>query len=131
MRRRPYEYYIDLVTKRYFHAVDNFDTPKVLDCFHKDATLTEVTTMTTHQGRDTGIRMMFMRLFQAQSRIWHGNFVHTCDEADESICSQFSVEVTPRGTSSPLRYENANRFYLQDGKFTEVFVYMSGENLLR
>ena len=36
-----------------------------------------------------------------------------------------------RGTSSPLRYENANRFYLKDGKFTEVFVYMSGENLLR
>ena len=131
MRFRPYEYYIDIVTKRYFHGVDNFDMPMILDCFHEDASLMEVTSMTTHQGRDTGIRTMFLRLFHAQNRIWHGNFVHTCDPDEEAICSQFSVEVTPRGTSTPQRYENANRFYLKDGKFAEVLVYMSGENLLK
>ena len=127
----PYEYYVDIVTKRYFHGVDNYDMDMVLDCFHEDAVLTEVTSMTVHEGRDEGIRKMFEGLFDAHSRIWHGNFVHTADVDSEAICSQFSVEVTPKEAGTELRYENCNRFYLDDGKFSRVFVYMSGENLLR
>jgi len=126
-----YEYYVDIVTKRYFDGVDNYDMDKVLDCFHEDAVLTEVTSMTVHEGREAGIRAMFEGLFDAHSRIWHGNFVHTVDTEGEAICSQFSVEVTPKGEDNELRYENCNRFYLKDGKFTRVFVYMSGENLLK
>ena len=126
-----YEYYVDIVTKRYFDGVDNYDMDKVLDCFHEDAVLTEVTSMTVHEGREAGIRSMFEGLFDAHSRIWHGNFVHTVDTEGEAICSQFSVEVTPKGEENELRYENCNRFYLKDGKFTRVFVYMSGENLLK
>lgn len=131
MADHPYEYYIDIVTKRYFHGVDNYDMDLVLDCFHEDAVLTEVTSMTVHEGRDAGIRTMFEGLFGAHSRIWHGNFVHTADVDEESICSQFSVEVTPQGAEQELRYENSNRFYLKDGKFSRVYVYMSGENLLK
>jgi len=131
MAVKPYEYYVDIVTKRYFHGVDNHDMDLVLGCFHDDATLTEVTSMTVHEGRDAGIRTMFEGLFAAHSRIWHGNFVHTGDTENEGICSQFSVEVTPQGESAPLRYENCNRFYLRDGKFERVFVYMSGDNLLK
>lgn len=127
----PYEYYVDIVTKRYFDGVDNYDMEKVLDCFHEDAVLTEVTSMTVHEGREAGIRTMFEGLFGAHSRIWHGNFVHTVDVKEEAICSQFSVEVTPKGQEEELRYENCNRFYLKDGKFNRVFVYMSGENLLK
>ncbi|MEH6634450.1 MAG: nuclear transport factor 2 family protein [Halioglobus sp.] len=127
----PYEYYVDIVTKRYFHGVDNHDMDLVLDCFHDDATLTEVTSMTIHEGRNAGIRTMFEGLFDAHKRIWHGNFVHTADVASEAICSQFSVEVTPNDADSELRYENCNRFYLKEGKFSRVFVYMSGENLLK
>lgn len=127
----PYEYYVDIVTKRYFDGVDNHNMEQVLDCFHDDAVLTEVTSMTVHEGRDAGIRTMFEGLFAAHDRIWHGNFVHTVDPGSEGICSQFSVEVTPRGESDFLRYENCNRFYLRDGKFDRVFVYMSGENLLK
>ena len=127
----PYEYYVDIVTKRYFHGVDNYDMEMVLDCFHEDAVLTEVTSMTVHEGRDEGIRKMFEGLFDAHSRIWHGNFVHTADVDSDAICSQFSVEVTPKEAGTELRYENCNRFYLDDGKFSRVFVYMSGENLLK
>jgi ketosteroid isomerase-like protein len=127
----PYEYYVDIVTKRYFDGVDNYDMDKVLDCFHEDAVLTEVTSMTVHEGREKGIRAMFEGLFAAHSRIWHGNFVHTVDVGEEAICSQFSVEVTPKGQDEELRYENCNRFYCKDGKFSRVFVYMSGENLLK
>lgn len=127
----PYEYYVDIVTKRYFDGVDNQNMEQVLDCFHEDAVLTEVTSMTTHEGREAGIRTMFEGLFAAHDRIWHGNFVHTGDTESEAICSQFSVEVTPSGEQDFLRYENCNRFYLKDGKFDRVFVYMSGENLLK
>lgn len=127
----PYEYYIDVVTKRYFDGVDNNNLQQVLDCFHEDALLTEVTSMTVHKGRDAGIRTMFEDLFAAHDRIWHGNFVHTADTESEAICSQFSVEVTPKGEGAFLRYENCNRFYLKEGKFDRVFVYMSGDNLLK
>ncbi|EED35874.1 conserved hypothetical protein [Luminiphilus syltensis NOR5-1B] len=131
MSTHPYPYYVDIVTKRYFDGVDNFDLQKVLDCFHEDAVLTEVTSKTVHEGRDQGIKTMFEGLFDAHSVIWHGNFVHTADTESEAICSQFSVEVTPKGSDECLRYENCNRFYLKDGKFTRVFVYMSGDNLLK
>lgn len=57
--------------------------------------------------------------------------MHTVDVEGEAICSQFSVEVEATALRlGTLRYENCNRFYLKDGKFTEVFVYMSGQNLL-
>ena len=64
-----YEYYVDIVTKRYFHGVDNFDMDLVLDCFHPEAVLTEVTSMTVHEGRDSGIRTMFEGLFGAVETI--------------------------------------------------------------
>ncbi|GEQ98488.1 hypothetical protein JCM17844_21250 [Iodidimonas gelatinilytica] len=72
---------------------------------------------------------MFQDLLSNNDRIWHGNFVHTVDIIRQSVCSQFSVEIKPAG-SKEHRYENCNLFYLKDGKFTRVFVYMSGENLL-
>jgi ketosteroid isomerase-like protein len=130
MSNLPYDYYIDIVTKRYFHGVDNYDMDQVLACFHPDAVLTEVTSMTVHEGRDQGIATMFSGLFEGFSQIWHGNFVHTADVESEAISSQFSVEITPHD-GGQLRYENCNRFYLKDGKFARVFVYMSGDNLLK
>lgn len=130
MSNFPYEYYVDIVTKRYFHGVDNFDMELVLDCFHADAVLKEMTSNTAHDGLEQ-IKNMFVGLFDYHSRIWHGNFVHTVDAEEQAICSQFSVEVTAKETGKLLRYENCNRFYLEDGKFKRVFVYMSGENLLK
>lgn len=126
----PYPFYIDIVTKRYFDGVDNKRLEQVLDCFTADAVLTEVTSNTVHTGRDTAIRAMFEKLFADFSGIWHGNFVHTADPAAGAICSQFTVLITPNG-GSELRYENCNRFYLDGDRFSRVFVYMSGDNLLR
>ncbi|WP_037502855.1 nuclear transport factor 2 family protein [Sphingomonas jaspsi] len=126
----PYPFYVDIVTKRYFDGVDNKNLTQVLNCFTPDATLTEVTSMTVHQGRDEGIAAMFRKLFTDFSDIWHGNFVHTGDPATNSINSQFTVLITPQG-GSELRYENCNRFYLKDRLFHRVYVYMSGTNLLQ
>jgi hypothetical protein len=126
----PYAKYVDIVTKRYFDGVDNKDLEAVLDCFTADAVLTEVTSNTVHVGRDAGIAAMFRRLFTDFESIWHGNFVHAADPLSNSICSQFTVLITPVG-GSELRYENANRFYLKDRLFHRVYVYMSGTNLLQ
>jgi len=124
-----YSYYIDIVTKRYFDGVDKKDMDQVLACFTEDAVLTEVTSSTVHSGK-AAIGSMFTRLFTDFSAIWHGNFVHTGDPDSNSVCSQFTVLITPHGEDE-LRYENCNRFYLKDNKFHRVYVYMSGENLLK
>ncbi len=126
----PYPYYIDIVTKRYFDGVDTKSMHQVLDCFTPDAILTEVTSNTVHSGRDEGIRAMFAKLFADFSHIWHGNFVHTADPDSNAICSQFTVLITPND-GDELRYENCNRFYLKGDKFHRVYVYMSGDNLLK
>jgi hypothetical protein len=126
----PYPYYIDIVTKRYFDGVDAKNMQQVLECFTPDAILTEVTSNTVHTGRDAGIRAMFTKLFADFSDIWHGNFVHTADPGSNAVCSQFTVLITPNG-GDELRYENCNRFYLKGDKFHRVYVYMSGDNLLK
>jgi SnoaL-like domain len=126
----PYPHYIDIVTKRYFDGVDNKNMEQVLDTFTEDAVLTEVTSNTVHVGRDQGIRAMFTKLFADFESIWHGNFVHTADPGSNSVCSQFTVLITPNG-GDELRYENCNRFYQKGDKFQQVYVYMSGDNLLK
>lgn len=125
----PYPFYVDIVTKRYFDGVDNKQLDRVLDCFTDDATLTEVTTNTVHEGRHAAIRAMFVKLFADFESIWHGNFVHTADPQSNSVNSQFTVLITPNG-GDELRYENCNRFYLKGDRFHRVYVYMSGDNLL-
>jgi SnoaL-like domain len=125
----PYPYYIDIVTKRYFDGVDNKNMDAVLDCFTEDAILTEVTSATVHNGKPA-IAAMFTKLFADFSDIWHGNFVHTADRDSNAVCSQFTVLITPNG-GPELRYENCNRFYLKGYKFHRVYVYMSGDNLLK
>ena len=132
MGQKPlgYPFYVDIVTKRYFDGVDNKNIEQVLSCFSENAVLAEVTSNTVHEGRDTAIRAMFTKLFADFEQIWHGNFVHVADPATNAICSQFTVLITPNG-GEQLRYENCNRFYLKDRLFEKVFVYMSGDNLLK
>jgi uncharacterized protein (TIGR02246 family) len=125
----PYAFYVDIVTKRYFDGVDNKNLAQVLNCFTADAVLTEVTSNTVHKGREA-IAAMFEKLFADFSQIWHGNFVHSADPETNAICSQFTVLITPNG-GGELRYENCNRFYLKDRLFQSVYVYMSGDNLLK
>lgn len=126
----PYPYYVDIVTKRYFDGVDNKNMDQVLDCFHDDAVLTEVTSSTVHNGK-AAIKAMFVKLFADFNDIWHSNFVLTADPQTNAICSQFTVLITPAGGDTELRYENCNRFYLKGDKFQRVYVYMSGDNLLK
>ncbi len=131
MAEQSYAYLIDIVAGRFFHGLDNKNLDLALGCFQPDAVLTEVASGSRFTGRDTEIRAMLARFLAAHARIWHGNFVHTADPDTQSVCSQYSLEAEPSGTGRVLRYENANRFYLANGLFQNVFVYMSGENLLK
>jgi len=126
---RPREWYVELAEKRYFGNVDLKNLQAVLDCFNEDAVFTIQSSHTVHRGRDTGIRGMFERLFHYRT-ILHTDFETIVDVEAESVSSRFHVELDP--PSGPhITLMNVNHWYLKDGKFQRVYVWMSGENVLK
>lgn len=126
----PRQHYIDMVEIHYFGNVDQKKMQDVLDCFHADASLTVQTAPITHEGRDAGIREMFRTLFDSYEMIWHGNFMHTVDVENECIATRFDVRLRDHD-GSEVELHNCNFWYCRDGKFQRVYVFMSGENVLR
>ncbi len=127
---RPYEYYVDMVENKYFGKVDQKDLAATLDCFTEDAVFTIQSAFTTHEGRDTSIKGMFERLFDHYVVIVHKDFWHVVDEGHQCCASRFNVELEDKnGKRTSL--SNCNFFYLENGKFKRVYVYMSGENVLK
>ena len=119
---------IDLA-ERYFAAVDRMDLAATLDGFTPEARFTVATFNTVYEGRDTGIRSMFERLNARYAQVWHGDFDHVV-QGPNRIASRFRVEnLTFEGER--LVKNNCNFFLLRDGRFDEVFVYMTGDNSLR
>ena len=117
------------LAERYFAAVDHKDIPAVMACFVPEARFTIATYATLYEGRDTEMRAMFERLNERYADVWHGNFEHVVDVANQRIASRFQVEnITQEGQK--LLKNNCNFFRLQGGLFAEVFVYMSGDNSL-
>jgi ketosteroid isomerase-like protein len=126
---RPYEFYVDMVENRYFGMADKKAIEAVLDCFCEDAVFTIQSAFTTYEGRDAGIRQMFINFFENFSVGVHKDFRHVVDIEHERCSCQFKVELTaPDGTRTHL--SNCNFFYFENGKFKRVYVYMSGENVL-
>ena len=114
---------------RYFSAVDRMDVAATLACFAPDASFTIATYSNVYQGRDAEIAGMFKRLNERYAKVWHGDFDHVTDVPAQRIASRFRVEnITHEGQK--LVKNNCNFFRVQDGLFTEVFVYMSGDNSL-
>ncbi len=117
------------LAERYFAAVDRKDVAATLACFAPTARFTIATYATTYEGRDGAIANMFKRLNERYAQVWHGDFDHLCDVPGQRIASRFRVENITH-ESQKLVKNNCNFFHLQDGLFTEVFVYMSGDNSL-
>jgi ketosteroid isomerase-like protein len=121
---------IHLATMDYFGNVDKKNMDGVLANFHEGASLTVPTDPIVHEGREQGIRAMFQTLFDSYDEIWHGDFECTADEASQSIAARFNVYLkSPDGTE--VKLSNCNFWYVEDGKFSRVFVYMSGPNVLK
>ncbi len=114
----------------YFAAVDRKDMAGTLAFLAPDAVFTIATFDAVHRGRDGEIRTMFERLFARYDGIWHGNFRHVV-EPPRRIACRFDVE-NRTADGAVIRKRNANFFEMGDeGLFSEVFVYMSGDNALR
>ncbi|WP_300728284.1 nuclear transport factor 2 family protein [Pseudomonas sp.] len=129
MSRLTREQLSDLATEQYFGNVDNKNMQAVLDCCHENVQFTIQTDNLTHDGH-TGVRKMFDNLFNNFEYIWHGDFELAIDVEKQTICSRFNVLLKdPQGNETRLR--NCNFWYVEDGKFRRVFVFMSGENVLR
>ncbi len=117
------------LAERYFEAVDRMDLCATLACFAPDATFTIATYDTPYVGRDTEIKGMFERLFARYASVWHGDFDHVVQGPDR-IASRFTVHNVDLQQQTSVK-NNCNFFRLQGALFTEVFVYMSGDNSLR
>ncbi|HIF10329.1 MAG TPA: nuclear transport factor 2 family protein [Sneathiellales bacterium] len=123
------EQLIDLATKSYFGNVDDKNLDAVLTCFHDEALFTIQTDRTTHSGSGE-IRCMFQDFFDDYEKIIHKNFVCTADEENGRICAVFDVEVTDL-EGNVTRMRNTNFWRVRGDKFQEVYVYMSGANVLK
>ena len=121
---------IHMATMDYFANVDKKNMAGVLANFHEDAVFTIPTDPIVHEGRDQGIRTMFQTLFDSYVDVWHGDFECTADEQTQSVSARFNVYLkTEDGTE--IKLTNCNFWYVEEGKFSRVFVFMSGPNVLK
>lgn len=127
--RYPREFYMKMVEDNYFGNVDGEKLPEVVDCFCEDIIFTIQSSFTVHEGRDTGIKTMFETLFENYKHIRHGDFSHVVDVDHQCIASRFNVHLIDNDGEEQHK-SNCNFFFLENGKFRRVFVYMSGENVL-
>jgi len=119
---------IELATKTYFGNVDAKNMDAALECFHDGALFCVQTAFTRHSGKDE-IRRMFEDFFGAYETIIHRDFTCTVDEANGRIAASFVAELTDADGGVTL-LNNTNFWRVRDGKFQEVYVYMSGANVL-
>ncbi|MGL5839399.1 MAG: nuclear transport factor 2 family protein [Sphingorhabdus sp.] len=119
---------IELATKTYFGNVDAKNLDAALDCFHDEALFCVQTAFTRHAGKDA-IRRMFVDFFDAYANIVHKDFICTVDEKHGRITACFEAVLTGHD-GSVTRLFNTNFWRVRDGKFQEVYVYMSGANPL-
>lgn len=119
---------IELAINKYFASVDRKDLDAVLDCFHDNAMITTQTSFTTHAGKDN-IKRMFEDFLSAFDVIVHRDFTCTVDEDNGRITASFVAELTDNeGAKTYL--ENTNFWRIRGDRFQEVYVYMSGQNVL-
>jgi len=119
---------IELATKTYFGNVDTKNMDGALDYFHDGALFCVQTAFTRHSGK-AEIRRMFEDFFGAYETIVHRDFTCTVDEANGRIAACFVAELTDADGAVTL-LNNTNFWRVRDGKFQEVYVYMSGANVL-
>lgn len=123
---------IEFATQKYFANVDAKNMDATLDCFHDEALFCIQTAFERHVGK-AGIKRMFTDFFAAYETIIHRDFTCTVDEANGRISASFVAELHDAEGNQTLLY-NTNFWRLRPGpdgpKFQEVYVYMSGANVL-
>ena len=119
---------VDLAIQRYFANVDAKDMEAVLDCFHDEALFCVQTAFTRHAGK-AELRRMFEDFFDAWAQIAHKDFTCTVDEKNGRISASFEAVLTGHDDRK-VTFFNTNFWRIREGRFQEVYVYFSGENVL-
>ncbi len=119
---------ITLATEDYFGNVDAKNMDATLSCFHDTALFTVQTAHRVHEGK-AGIREMFQTFFDGYDIIIHKDFDCTVDEKNGRIAAVFNVELTDKDGNKTFM-QNTNFWRVRGDKFQEVYVYMSGANVL-
>lgn len=119
---------IDLAINRYFANVDAKNLDAALACFHDEALFCVQTAFTRHSGK-AEIARMFEDFFGSYETIIHKDFTCTVDEKNGRIAASFEAVLTGHD-GNITRLFNTNFWRVRDGKFQEVYVYMSGANPL-
>ena len=119
---------VTLATQDYFGRVDAKDMAGTLACFHDEALLCVQTSFVRHAGK-AEIGRMFADFFGAYQSIVHRDFTCTVDARHGRIAASFEAVLTA-ADGRVTRLRNTNFWRVRDGRFQEVHVYMSGENVL-
>ena len=113
---------------KYFKGVDEENISSILD------TLTEecVFSIETHGIKLVGhdeITSMFKRLWKNHASVEHKDFYFVKDAMKNQVAVRFQV-INILHNDQIISKSNCNFFTLKDGIFSEVRVYMAGENTL-
>lgn len=112
----------------YFRGVDEQQIDLILATLDPDCVFSVETHAVRLQGHDE-IRGMFDRLWSHHAAVRHDRF-HFVDAGNGTdIAVRFQVTNTLHD-GSLVHKSNCNFFTAIDGRFTEVRVYMAGENTL-
>ena len=112
----------------YFKAVDDEDIGAILNTLAEDC----IFSVETHSVKLFGhkeITGIFKRLWGNHASVEHTNFHFVKDAVNNQVAVRFQVKNILLGGETVLK-SNCNFFTLRDGIFSEVRVYMAGQNTL-
>ena len=113
---------------KYFKGVDEENISSVLDTLTEDCVFSIETHGIKLVGHDE-ITSMFKRLWKNHASVEHKDFYFVKDAMKNQVAVRFQV-INILHNSQIISKSNCNFFTLKDGIFSEVRVYMAGENTL-
>ena len=112
----------------YFKGVDEENIDAILETLTEDCAFS----IETHGVKLVGhkeITNMFKRLWKNHKSVEHKEFCFVKDPISNQIAVRFQVKNVLRNGQFVLK-SNCNFFTLKDGLFSNIRVYMAGENTL-
>lgn len=113
---------------KYFKGVDEENISSVLDTLTEDCVFSIETHGVKLVGHDE-ITSMFKRLWKNHASVEHKDFYFVKDAMKNQVAVRFQV-INILHNDQIISKSNCNFFTLKDGIFSEVRVYMAGENTL-
>lgn len=113
---------------KYFKGVDEENISSVLDTLTEDCVFSIETHGIKLVGHDE-ITSMFKRLWKNHASVEHKDFNFVKDAMKNQVAVRFQV-INILHNDQIISKSNCNFFTLKDGIFSEVRVYMAGENTL-